>query len=251
MEQWAGPSLLLLALLAVSLGVLFGQDRLAERHRDAGTAATVRLIANLFTVMTSLALGLMISSAKGTFDNANRDVHQFAAGAILFDRTLARYGHDADVTRQKFHAFISRTIGLSSASEESDSSDLISEQLLYAVGDSLANLKPKDEQRLLLWRDARQQLQELISLRWTLLEDSKGTIPAALLVLLGAWLTLMFASFAYLAPRNLVVVASLCLAAFLVSAAVFVIIDMDEPYSGPVYVDQSPFAQALQEMRRM
>lgn len=251
MEQWAGPAILFLVLLAVSLGVLFAQDSLPSRQRDAGTVATVRLIANLFTVMTSLVLGLLISSAKGTFDDANRDVHQLAADSILLDRTLARYGHDADVTRQKFQAYVSRTIDQNIASPQSVESDLASEQLLYAVGENLANLKPKDEQRLSLWNDARQQLQKIISLRWTLLEDSKGTIPQSLLYLLGAWLTLMFASFAYLAPRNLVVAASLCLAAFLVSAAVFLIIDMDEPYSGPVSVSSEPLGHALLEMRRM
>jgi hypothetical protein len=251
MEQWAGPSILFLALIAASLGMLFAQGALANRHRDDGTVATVRLIANLFTVMTSLVLGLLISSAKGTFDHADRDIHQLAAGSILLDRTLARYGHEADPTRQKFEAYVSRTIGQNVASREGDSSDLRAEQLLYSVGDSLAELKPKDEQHQSLWRDARQQLQEIISLRWTLLEDAKGSIPAPLLIMLGAWLTLMFASFAYIAPRNLVVVGSLCIAAFLVSAAIFLIIDMDEPYSGPVSVNQAPLEHALLEMRRM
>ena len=251
MEQWAGPTTLLLALLAASLGVLFAQSALPSHHRDDGTVATVRLIANLFTVMTSLVLGLLISSAKGTFDTANRDIHQLAAGSILLDRTLARYGQEADLTRQKFEAFVSRTVGQNAAGQESESSDLTSEQLLYAVGDSLAGLKPKDEQHLSLWRDAHQQLQEIISLRWTLLEDAKGSIPTPLLIMLGAWLTLMFASFAYIAPRNLVVAASLCVAAFMVSAAIFLIIDMDEPFSGPVRVNPAPLERALLEMRRM
>jgi hypothetical protein len=251
MEQWTGPAILFAALLAASLGVLYFQESLPDSHRSAGTVATVRLIANVFTVMTSLVLGLMVSSAKGTFDKADRDVHQFAADSILLDRTLFRYGHDADPTRHKFQVYLRDTLGRYAAGVEGGESDLESEQMLYAVGDSLVQLKSNEDRRLALWNDAQQQLEQLIKFRWTLLEDSQTTIPVALLIMLGAWLVLMFASFAYLAPRNLLVVASLSLAAFLVSAAIFLIIDMDEPYSGPVSVSFAPIERALHEMQRV
>jgi len=252
MDQWAAPTILFGALLLASMGVLIFQDALPDSHRHPGTVTTVRLIASVFSVMTSLALGLLISSAKGTFDTADRDVHQFASDSVLFDRTLFRYGHDADPTRRKFQVYLNDTLDRKAAGGvEGGDSDLKSEQLLYAVGDSLAQLKPKDSQRLTLWNDAQQQLEQIIKLRWTLLEDGQRTIPVSLLVLLGAWLTLMFASFAYLAPRNLLVVVSLCVAAFLVSAAVFLIIDMDDPYSGPVYVSFAPIERAIHEMQRV
>src|SRR5690349_9799338 len=252
MDQWAAPTILLGALLLASSSVLFFQDALPDSHRHAGTVATVRLIASVFSVMTSLALGLLISSAKGTFDTADRDVHQFASDSVLLDRTLFRYGHDADPTRQKFQAYLRDTLERNATGgDEGGASDLQSEQLLYAVGDSLAQLKPKDSQHVSLWNNAQQQLEQIIKLRWTLLEDAQGTIPVPLLILLGAWLTLMFASFAYLAPRNALVVVSLCLAAFLVSAAVFIIIDMDDPYSGPVYVSFAPLERAIHEMQRV
>jgi hypothetical protein len=252
MDQWAAPAILFGALLLASLSVLFFQDALPDSHRHAGTVATVRLIASVFTVMTSLALGLLISSAKGTFDTADRDVHQFASDSVLLDRTLFRYGHDADTTRHKFQAYLFDTLERNATGgDEGGDSDLKSEQLLYAVGDSLAQLKPNDSQHLSLWNNAQQQLEQIIKLRWTLLEDAQGTIPVPLLILLGAWLTLMFASFAYLAPRNALVVGSLCLASFLVSAAVFIIIDMDDPYSGPVYVSFAPIERAIHEMQRL
>ena len=251
MDQWTVPVILLAALLIASLGVLFFQDALPESHSHAGTAATVRLIANLFTVMTSLALGLLISSAKGTFDTADRDLHQFAAASVLLDRTLFRYGHDADTARHQFQVYLHDTLDRNAAGGDGGNSDLKSEQLLYAVGDSLARLKPGDNQHLTLSNDAHQQLEQINRLRWTLLEDAQGAIPVPLLVLLGAWLTLMFASFAYLAPRTSLVLASLCLAAFLVSAAVFLIIDMDEPYSGPMSVSSAPLERAVHEMQRI
>jgi hypothetical protein len=45
-------------------------------------------VANLFVVMTSLVLGLMLNSAKNTFETNNRDIRTLATELILLDRTL-------------------------------------------------------------------------------------------------------------------------------------------------------------------
>ena len=62
----------------------------------------------------------------------------------------------------------------------------------------LTNLGPMHEQleravaerigggHVSLWNNAQQQLEQIIKLRWTLLEDAQGTIPVPLLILLGA-----------------------------------------------------------------
>jgi hypothetical protein len=51
-------------LLGASLGALFFHGKLPAHHRHDDTLNVVRLIANIFVVMTSLVLGLMINSAK-------------------------------------------------------------------------------------------------------------------------------------------------------------------------------------------
>jgi hypothetical protein len=51
-------------LLGASLGVLFFHGKLPAHYRHDDTLNVVRLIANIFVVMTSLVLGLMINSAK-------------------------------------------------------------------------------------------------------------------------------------------------------------------------------------------
>jgi hypothetical protein len=65
-------SLVFLALAGVSLGVLLSHDRLPAHHRHDDTQNVVRLIANIFVVMTSLALGLLLNSAKTKFETGPR-----------------------------------------------------------------------------------------------------------------------------------------------------------------------------------
>ena len=211
----------------------------------------VRLIANIFVVMTSLVLGLMINSAKSRFDNINRDVHTFATDLILLDRLLSQYGSDASDTRRRLVIYVERASdGTWTTGDPLLVSDRTSEQLLTDVGDSMRALKPTDDARLSIWNDARQQYRRVIELRWALVEQAEGSIPAPLLVMVVAWLVLIFGSFGYRAPRNAVVLTSFVLASALISGALYLIVDMDAPFGGPIQVSSAPLQRAMAEIRR-
>jgi len=61
---------------------------------------------------------------------------------------------------------------------------------------------------------------------------------------------LIFASFGYRAPRNAVVVTSFVLASALISCALYLIVDMDSPFDGPIQVSSAPLQRVLAEIRR-
>jgi hypothetical protein len=226
--------------------VLVFYDRFPEHLQNMETVHTIRLSTNLFTVMTSLVLGLMINSGKATYDAADRNVHVFATDMILFDRTLKRYGPETGDIHAALHRYLERALATPIAA--SGVGDRTSEAMLNTVGDALDKLKPVDDRRLAIWRDAQQQFRQIVEMRWTLLGQAGGTIPIPLLILLGAWLVLIFGSFGYLAPRNRVTVTNFILSAFLVSGAIYLILDMDSPYGGPIHISKAPLARALAEI---
>jgi hypothetical protein len=238
-------------LTGASLGALLLHGKLPAHHRQDDTQNVVRLIANIFVVMTSLVLGLMINSAKSRFDNINRDVHTFATDLILLDRLLSQYGSDASDTRRRLVIYVERASdGTWTTGDPLLVSDRTSEQLLTDVGDSMRALKPTDDARLSIWNDARQQYRRVIELRWALVEQAEGSIPAPLLVMVVAWLVLIFGSFGYRAPRNAVVLTSFVLASALISGALYLIVDMDAPCGGPIQVSSAPLQRAMAEIRR-
>jgi hypothetical protein len=242
------PAILFVFLTAASLGALYAfPDQHVPEDRD--TLNTVRLAANLFTVMTSLVLGLMITSAKTTFQSVDNNTHVFATDLILLDRSLLRYGGDTEPARTALRSYVERSLTYAAPDAPYGVSDEKAEELLNALGDSIGALRPADERRVSIWRDAQQLFQRLVELRWTLIEQAEGTIPQPLLVLLGAWLILIFASFGYLAPRNRTVVATFVVSAALVSCAVYLILDMDQPYTGPIAVSVAPLERAFAEMK--
>jgi hypothetical protein len=64
-----------------------------------------------------------------------------------------------------------------------------------------------------------------------------------------AWLVLIFGSFGYRAPRNAVVLTSFVLASALISGALYLIVDMDAPFGGPIQVSSAPLQRAMAEIR--
>src|SRR5215210_2418417 len=97
-----------LCLAGSSLGALMLHGKMPAHHRQDDTQSVVRLLANIFVVMTSLVLGLMINSAKSRFDTINRDVHALATNLIVLDRLLSLYGQDANDTRHHLAAYVER-----------------------------------------------------------------------------------------------------------------------------------------------
>ncbi|WP_457151983.1 bestrophin-like domain, partial [Mesorhizobium sp. P5_C1] len=92
--------------------------------------------------------------------------------------------------------------------------------------------------------------QKVVELRWILIEQSEGTIPAPLIAMLVAWLVLIFASFGFRAPRNAITVSTFVVSAVLIAGAIYLILDMDIPFSGPIQISPAPLQRALAELQR-
>ncbi|TIQ33543.1 MAG: DUF4239 domain-containing protein [Mesorhizobium sp.] len=236
-------------LAGAALVSLMVHERFPAHHRQDDTSAVVRLAANLFVVMSSLVLGLMINSAKNTFEAIDGNVHAFATDLILLDRTLRQYGPETDSARQSLTAYVQRVVDTSAADNDTTVvPNKLSELLLNQVGDILAGLTPADAKQTAAQQAATQQLRKVIEQRWILAEQSEGAIPAPLIALLVAWLTLIFASFGFRAPRNATVVCTCLISGALVAAAIYLIMDMDTPFSGPIQVSPAPLQRALAEL---
>jgi hypothetical protein len=62
------------------------------------------------------------------------------------------------------------------------------------------------------------------------------------------WLIAIFVSFSLLAPHNLVAYACLLVSALSVSGAVFLILELDQPFGGSIQISKEPIVIALQHL---
>ncbi len=74
----------------------------------------------------------------------------------------------------------------------------------------------------------------LFQTRWLMYEQGITSVSMPLLVVLVLWLSLILGSFGLFAPVNGTVIASLCVCALSISAAIFLILEMYSPFSGMI-----------------
>lgn len=122
--------------------------------------------------------------------------------------------------------------------------------VLNEVGVAIRALAPSTAPQLPVWNDIREQYRKVLALRWSLVEQAEGSIPRPLVLMLIAWLVLIFATFGFRAPRNAIIVITFVAAAALIGGAIYLIVDMDEPFEGPIQISSAPLQRALTEMRR-
>jgi len=74
---------------------------LPERHLDDASKDTVKLGAGLLATLSARVLGLLISSAKSSFDAMNAGIAQAGAKVLLADHLLADYGPETKAVREQ------------------------------------------------------------------------------------------------------------------------------------------------------
>jgi hypothetical protein len=78
-----------------------------------------------------------------------------------------------------------------------------------------------------------------------LIEQEKNQLPLPLLVILVFWITLLFVSFGLFAPSNATALTVLFLGACAISAAIFLVLELDQPLQGLIKVSSAPLRNAL------
>ena len=239
-----------LCLLAAAFASLVVSERLPARYRGEDTYSVVRLTANIFVVTASLVLGLLLNSARDRFETVDNNLHAFATELVLLDRALRQLGPEGMEVRGKLAAYIQQAItGTWRADGPVVLNDRAAERLLDDVGSTLGAIRPPDPPHLEIWREAQTSFQSVVRRRWVLIEESEGTIPKGFLAILMGWLVIIFANLGFRAPLNCIVGTALVAAALMVAGAIYVVLDMDLPFSGSFQISPAALERAAAQVR--
>jgi hypothetical protein len=244
----------LVVFVSVFCGALFGmylRDGLPDDHFSNESKESVKLGTGLIATMTALVLGLMTASAKSSFDAQNALVQNAAADVLTIDRALARYGSETKEIRDSIRRIVALRLNELWPADGSkpvrmDPSTVAPE--VEKIGDRIRALSPHDEAQWRLQRRALETHEELLKSRWLMIGGVSVTILTPFLVALVCWLTITFMSFGLFAPRNATVIAVMFLCALSVSSVIFLVLEMDNPFEGPIRVSDAPVRFALSHL---
>jgi hypothetical protein len=228
------------------LGVIL-RSRLPEHHLDSESKELVKVGMGLIATMSALVLGLLVASAKSSFDTQRSELAQMAANVILLDRVLAHYGPESKECRELVRAFVVITHGRfwpDEAPVPPNQSPFTSE-VLY---DKIQDLTPKNESQRTLQAQAIKTCIDIAQTRWLLFAQRNSSIPTPFPVMLVFWLTVLFASFSLFAPPHATTIATLLVCALSVSGAIYLILELDRPFDGLVRVSSLPLRNALEQL---
>jgi hypothetical protein len=229
------------------LGLLF-RHFLPDHHIRDDSKDVLKTVAGMMATLVALIIGLLVSSAKSSFDQTSASITQGGAKIITLDHILARYGPEARGVRDLLAQTVADGVERIWPTDGVHKTDLAGAEKVAGmedVYDKIRELSPKNESQQYLKGQAQQLGADLMQSRWMLVEQSQNHLPAVFLVVLTFWLTVLFAGFGLLAPRNLTALTGLFICALSMAGAIFLILELNRPLEGAIKVSDAPLRKAL------
>lgn len=246
MSPWSTS---LLVFACVFGGAIFGmglRPLLPEDHLQAESRDLMKLGMGMIGTISALVLGLLVASAKETYDAQKAEVTQLAAKVAVLDRVLRHYGPDAAPARELLRTSVLGAIHQIWTGESASPINVRAEGLY----DLIQDLRPGNEMQRFLQAQASGILMDIGQMRWLMHAQRSSSVSVTLLVTVVFWLTVNFISLGLLAPRNATVGITLCVCAISVAGAILLILEMDRPYDGLIQISEAPLRNVAAQLGR-
>jgi hypothetical protein len=218
---------------------------------SADSRDVVKLAVGIVGTMAALVLGLLVSSAKDAYDTERSEVIQMAAKVAFLDRLLAAYGPEAAEARARFHDTAKAEVRQMWPDQAGLPAHLApNTQAGNVVFGHIQGLTPHDDTQRKLKEQATTVVTDLGQARSLLVAQSVPSISQPMLIILVSWLVVVFLGFSVLAPRNATVIFALMVSAFAVSGAIFLILELDQPFEGLLRISSEPMMKALSQFTK-
>lgn len=241
----------LLAFILTLVGILLGsilQRNLPEAQLTSDSKEVIKLGMGVVAMLAALVLGLLVASAKSSYDARKSEIGQITADVMLLDYLFLEYGDDAEVARAALRQAIPPVVdriwreGHSLPSHAEPFKPVAEGEAFYQ---RVQDLQPGNDRQRGLQARIVQVTNDLMQTRFLLFSHLRSSIPLPFLAVLLLWMIVLFAGFSLMAPANATTLASLVICALSVSAAIFLILELDHPFAGILLIPSEPLRNAL------
>lgn len=249
-----GISLIVFAcVFAGALLGMFLRGHIPKHHLSADTENVIKLGMGLIATIAALVLGLLIATAKSSFETQDTAVKHTAARVLLLDHMLANYGPETRAVRELLRRTVALRLEAIWPEDRFQHAKFEPHEAAPAattIEMLILQLSPKTDSQRWLQSEALRVGRDIMETRWLVLGGLGSSVPVLFVVVVVFWLTILFGSFGLFAPRNATVIAVLFLCALSVSGSIFLILEMDQPFDGLMKVSSAPIRYALIELGR-
>jgi hypothetical protein len=238
-----------IALACILSGVAFAmllRNALPEHNLAGDAKDVVRLCTGLIGTIAALVLGLLIASAKSSHDTQSSQVRQMTANVILLDHLLAQYGLETRASRESLRRVVVSLIDRvwhDGRVHSGTPFEASSEAEVFNL--QIQQLSPQTDAHRSLHARIIQIASEIWRTRLLLFTERGGAIPMPFLVVLVFWLTIIFVSFTLFAQPSPMVIGELIVFAVSATGAIYLILELSEPFGGLMQIPTEPLRNAL------
>ena len=214
--------------------------KVPEKHRDSDSREVLKVSTGLIGTMAALVLGLLVASAKSSYDNQRDELIQVCADVSLLDRALANFGPESMDVRTQLRATVEDAF--SQLWDKHPKPPNTAGEKFYT---SLNKLEPTNDKQRAIKAGAMDLAMSIGRTRWLLHAQNASAISTPLLVIVVFWLTILFIGFGVYVEPNATVRIALFVCAFSVAAAIFLILEMDRPFRGLIQIPDAPLRDVV------
>jgi hypothetical protein len=228
-------------LLSFAIGLigLYLKRRLPERHMSTGSRDMIGAIMGLLSLLLALVLGILVGSAHTFFASQKAELESLGSQSLALELAFRQYGPETEPLRQMMKASVQE------AYEAAQGNTMAYEQH-FEIGsylskferwnDMLAALTPHTPQQTELLSTIRSTSASFQQTRLLMSEQLASSISWPLLVIVVGWALLLFCGFGVMSSLNPTSVVALAFGAFAVATAIFLILELNQPFSGLFHV---------------
>jgi ABC-type multidrug transport system fused ATPase/permease subunit len=236
-------------ILTFGLGLLglYLKRLVPERHMSAGSRDMIGAVIGLLSLLLALVLGTLVGSAYGFFATQKGDIESLCARSLELDLAFRQYGPETQPLRQALRDSIEALDALRG--------DSAAYQRHFELGgymskfekwnETLSSLSPRSPAQTALVSSmsassaAFQQTRLLMSLQLA------SPISWPLIVIVVSWAMLLFFGFGVTSGLNPTSLGALAFGSFAVASAIFLILELNQPFSGLFRVPSAPIERAI------
>ena len=248
MSALAVSLLVFVSIFGGTLGGVWLRAKSPADHLSDISQSVIELGLGLVATMAALVLGLLIASANNAYNSERAQINEITAHVILLDHVLAEYGPETTASRTRLREatgpFVAR-LWREESSETAKTGPFVPTSEAEALYGSIRILSPTNDLQRSLREQALATVVQLIQTRLLLFAQSASPLPVPFFVILVCWLVIIFFSFDLQAPPNLTILAMLLICALSASAAIFLILEMSEPFTGLMMIPSASLRDAL------
>jgi hypothetical protein len=242
-----------LAVFGAGAVGLFLQRVLPEKFTTGGPRDMIGAVVGLLTLLSALVLGLLIWTAYGVYAGQNLAVQTLAAKVLQLDLALADYGPDATPLRAQIRQNLGKTIDDVWGANNSDA-DFVAKNFSAAVESlrerdkALAELHPTTGAEKQALATAAAIVDAIGQARLQMSFALSNPVSYPLILMVVGWATFLFVGYGLMSKGNPMSIAAGAVGAVAVASAVYLILDLSNPYSGAFRTSAAPLEQVLAVM---